>query len=59
MNTTQWVVERTFSSIKCWFGSGKAHYKRLARVHAQNLMEMLWHIICFVPWYNYALFITI
>ncbi|XOD66858.1 MAG: hypothetical protein ACMUEL_02170 [Flavobacteriales bacterium Tduv] len=33
------VVERAFGSIKHWFVSGKAPYKRLYRVHAQHLME--------------------
>ncbi|XOD67021.1 MAG: transposase [Flavobacteriales bacterium Tduv] len=34
MSKTRWVVERTFGSIKRWFGSVKARYKGLARVHA-------------------------
>ncbi|XOD68225.1 MAG: transposase [Flavobacteriales bacterium Tduv] len=38
VSKTRWVVERTFGSIKRWFGSGKARYKVLARVHAQHLM---------------------
>ncbi|XOD66689.1 MAG: transposase [Flavobacteriales bacterium Tduv] len=42
------VVERTFGRIKRWFGSGKARYKGLARVHAQ-LLWRLWRIICTVP----------
>ncbi|XOD68043.1 MAG: transposase [Flavobacteriales bacterium Tduv] len=47
MSKKRWVVERTFGSIKRWFGSGKACYKGLARLHAQHLM-MLWLIICIV-----------
>ncbi|XOD67854.1 MAG: hypothetical protein ACMUEL_08145 [Flavobacteriales bacterium Tduv] len=32
MSKTRWVVERTFGSIKRWFGSGKGSpYKGLAR----------------------------
>ncbi|XOD67822.1 MAG: transposase [Flavobacteriales bacterium Tduv] len=38
MSKTRWVVERTFISIKRWFRSGKARYKGLARVPAQNFM---------------------
>ncbi|XOD68177.1 MAG: hypothetical protein ACMUEL_02865 [Flavobacteriales bacterium Tduv] len=26
-----------------WFGLGKAHYKGLARVHAQHIMEAMAH----------------
>ncbi|XOD68270.1 MAG: transposase [Flavobacteriales bacterium Tduv] len=33
VSKTRWVVERTFSSIKCWFGVGISRYKGLARVH--------------------------
>ncbi|XOD67294.1 MAG: hypothetical protein ACMUEL_04835 [Flavobacteriales bacterium Tduv] len=43
MNKTRWVVERTYSNIKCWFGSGKARFKRLARVYAQHFMEDMEH----------------
>ncbi|XOD68169.1 MAG: hypothetical protein ACMUEL_02380 [Flavobacteriales bacterium Tduv] len=32
------MVERTFGSIKRWFGSGKARYKGLVRVQTQPLM---------------------
>ncbi|XOD68213.1 MAG: transposase [Flavobacteriales bacterium Tduv] len=35
VNKTRWVVERTFGSIKRWFGSGKTRYKGLARVACQ------------------------
>ncbi|XOD68193.1 MAG: transposase [Flavobacteriales bacterium Tduv] len=38
VSKTLWVVERTFGSIKRWFGSGKARYKGLVRVYAQHLM---------------------
>ncbi|XOD67418.1 MAG: hypothetical protein ACMUEL_05550 [Flavobacteriales bacterium Tduv] len=30
MSKTRWVLERTFGSIKGWFGSGKARYKRIS-----------------------------
>ncbi|XOD67634.1 MAG: transposase [Flavobacteriales bacterium Tduv] len=39
MSKPRWIVERTFGFIKPWFGSGKALYKGLVRVHAQYLME--------------------
>ncbi|XOD67369.1 MAG: transposase [Flavobacteriales bacterium Tduv] len=34
VSKTRWVVERTFGSIKRWFGSGKVRYKGLTRVYA-------------------------
>ncbi|XOD68281.1 MAG: transposase [Flavobacteriales bacterium Tduv] len=43
VSKTRWVVELTFGSIKCWFGSGKARYKGLARVHAEHIMEVMAH----------------
>ncbi|XOD66577.1 MAG: transposase [Flavobacteriales bacterium Tduv] len=49
MSTTRWVVERTFSSIKRWFGSRKARYKGLARVHDQHLMEDMDHNLYRAP----------
>ncbi|XOD67585.1 MAG: hypothetical protein ACMUEL_06550 [Flavobacteriales bacterium Tduv] len=39
MSKPQWIRERTFCSIKGWFGSGKARYKKLARVHVQHLID--------------------
>ncbi|XOD68009.1 MAG: transposase [Flavobacteriales bacterium Tduv] len=47
MNKTRWVVERSFSSIKRSFGSGKTRYKGLACVHRQHLMDDM-GIICIV-----------
>ncbi|XOD66852.1 MAG: transposase [Flavobacteriales bacterium Tduv] len=49
MSKTQWVVEHTFVSIKRWFGSGKARYKRLNRVHAQHLMAAMAHNLYHSP----------
>ncbi|XOD68098.1 MAG: transposase [Flavobacteriales bacterium Tduv] len=43
MSKTRWGVERTFGSIKCWFGSGKYFYKGLARVNAQRFMQAMAH----------------
>ncbi|XOD67246.1 MAG: transposase [Flavobacteriales bacterium Tduv] len=49
MSKTRWVVERTFGSIKRWFGSGKDRYKGLARVHAHHLMEAMAHNLYRLP----------
>ncbi|XOD67523.1 MAG: transposase [Flavobacteriales bacterium Tduv] len=49
MSKTRWVVEPIFGSIKRWFGSGKASYKGLARVHAQHLMEAMAHNLYRAP----------
>ncbi|XOD66497.1 MAG: transposase [Flavobacteriales bacterium Tduv] len=43
MSKIQWVIERTFGKVKNWFGSRKARYKGLARVHAQHLMKAMSH----------------
>ncbi|XOD68224.1 MAG: transposase [Flavobacteriales bacterium Tduv] len=44
-----WVVERTFGSIKRWFGLGKACHKGLARVHAQLIMEAMVNNLYRIP----------
>jgi IS5 family transposase len=36
-------VERTFGSIKRWFGGGTARYVGLAKMHSQHLMEAIAH----------------
>ncbi|XOD67755.1 MAG: transposase [Flavobacteriales bacterium Tduv] len=41
MSKPRWVIKRTFSNIRRWFGSGKDRYKGLARVHAQRLMDAI------------------
>ncbi|XOD67297.1 MAG: hypothetical protein ACMUEL_04850 [Flavobacteriales bacterium Tduv] len=43
MSNPRWVVERASGRIRCWFGSGKARFKRLARMHAQHLMDAMAH----------------
>ncbi|XOD66692.1 MAG: transposase [Flavobacteriales bacterium Tduv] len=58
MSKTRWVLEPTFGSIKRWFGSGKARYEGLIRVHA-NLLWRLWRIICSVSCYYCTFFIKI
>ncbi|XOD67178.1 MAG: transposase [Flavobacteriales bacterium Tduv] len=52
----RWVVERTFSCIKRWFGSGKVRYKKLIHVYAQHIMDAM-DIIFIVPRHYYALYI--
>jgi len=38
---TRFKVERTFGSIKRWFGGGVARYRGLNKMHTQNLLEAL------------------
>ncbi|XOD67112.1 MAG: transposase [Flavobacteriales bacterium Tduv] len=49
VSKTRWVVERTFGSIKRWFGSGKTRYKGLTHVYAQHLMEAMAHNLYRTP----------
>ncbi|XOD66713.1 MAG: hypothetical protein ACMUEL_01310 [Flavobacteriales bacterium Tduv] len=58
MSKNRWVVGHTFGSIKSWFESGKPHYKGLAPVYAQHLMELC-RIICIVHLLLLSLFIKI
>jgi len=37
----RFVVERTFGSVKHWFGGGYARYRGLAKMHTQNIMEAI------------------
>ena len=39
----RWVVERTFGSLKRWFGSGSTQLKGLPKVHAEHVMEAIAH----------------
>lgn len=39
----RWVVERTFGSLKRWFGSGSTQLKGLQKVHAEHVMEAIAH----------------
>ncbi|XOD68201.1 MAG: transposase [Flavobacteriales bacterium Tduv] len=43
VSKTKWVIERTIGSIKRWFGTGKARYKELSRIHAQHLIMDIEH----------------
>ena len=36
---TRWVVERTFGSIKEWFGGDKARYMGLDKTHKQHSLQ--------------------
>lgn len=38
---TRYKIERTFGSIKRWFGGGVARYRGLQKMHTQNLLEAL------------------
>lgn len=38
---TRYKVERTFGSIKRWFGGATARYRGLEKMHTQNLMEAM------------------
>ena len=37
----RYVIERTFGSMKRWFGSGRARYKGKNKVHTQHVLEAI------------------
>ena len=39
----RYKVERSFGSIKRWFGGGVARYRGMAKMHSQNLLEAMCH----------------
>jgi IS5 family transposase len=41
VSKTRYVIERTFGSIRRWFGGGIARYVGLSKTHAQHLMEAI------------------
>lgn len=41
ISSTRWVVERTFGSIKLWFGGGKTRVKGLDKVHSIHVLEAM------------------
>ena len=41
ISKVRYVVERTFGSMRRWFGAGVARYVGLARTHAQHVMEAI------------------
>ena len=46
---TRYKVERTFGSMKRWFGAGKARYVGLEKMHTQHLMEAIAHNLYRAP----------
>lgn len=43
ISKTRWVVERTFGSLKRWFGSGATRLKGLEKVHGLHVLEAIAH----------------
>lgn len=41
ISKTRWVVERTFGSIKKWFGGDKARYMGLDKTHTQHVLQAI------------------
>jgi len=41
ISKTRYVVERTFGSMKKWFGSGRTRYKGLAKTHTLHVLEAI------------------
>ena len=41
ISRVRWVVERTFGSIKRWFGGGVTRLKGEAKVHSQHVLEAI------------------
>ena len=49
ISRTRYKVERTFGSMRRWFGSGTARYVGLARTHSQHLLEAMAHNLYRAP----------
>lgn len=43
ISKSRWVVERTFGSMRRWFGTGWARYRGLAKMHTQHVIEAIAH----------------
>lgn len=43
ISRTRWVVERTFGSLKRWFGSGTTRLKGKEKVHSIHVLEAIAH----------------
>lgn len=43
VSKTRWVVERTFGSLKRWFGSGVTRLKGLEKTHGLHVLEAIAH----------------
>lgn len=41
ISKTRYKIERTFGSIRRWFGAGTARYVGLAKMHSQHLLEAI------------------
>ena len=41
VSKTRYKVERTFGSMRRWFGAGTARYVGLAKMHTQHMMEAI------------------
>lgn len=41
ISKTRWVVERTFGSIKKWFGGRTTRYMGLAKTHTQHVLQAI------------------
>lgn len=41
ISKSRYVVERTFGSIKIWFGAGRARYVGKAKTHSQHVIEAI------------------
>ena len=41
ISKTRWVVERTFGSIKKWFGGDQARYMGLDKTHTQHILQAI------------------
>lgn len=55
ISKTRWVVERTFGSMKRWFGSGKTRLKSLDKVHSQHVLEAIAYNLKRSPGLVYAM----
>ena len=49
VSRTRYKVERTFGSMRRWFGSGTARYVGLAKTHSQHLLEAMAHNLYRAP----------
>jgi len=43
ISKTRWIVERTFGSLKRWFGSGVTRLKRKGKAHSIHVLEAIAH----------------
>ena len=49
VSKVRYAVERTFGSMRRWFGAGVARYVGLAKTHAQHIMEAIAYNLCRTP----------